>query len=279
MDRDAFAEAFDTGVPMDASTPNNQHVLLIYSRSISLPTDATLAEQVSTPGDVPTLSVKDATENCDFLNIILTEPKSNRAQCIAVMGQYESFHIQKFMRLDDKKKAPVNRELPLRIVNRGSQANGRLSTPPPPKDISMKYWDILQKYLLRFPSKLELLRPVAHKVAKNNAVVVLVCNHGQSELLLNFVCAAKARGFDLSVVLLFATDVETKELAESLGITVFYDFDVRVVSQLPESDPVSLPPPPPPLLSFEFLLYLLLRLLVKCPRMQLANTLIRPLQK
>ena len=215
---------------MDASTPNNQQVLLIYTRPGALPTDATLADQASRPGDVPTLSVKEATENCDFLNIVLSEPKSNRAQCIAVMGQYESFHIQKFMRLDAKVKSPVNRNLPLRLVNRGSQANGRLSTPPPPKTISMKYWDILQKYLSRFPSKLDLLRPIAKKVAKNNAVIVLVCNHGQSELLLNFVCAAKAKGFDLSAVLLFATDEETKELAESLGITVFYDFEVRVAS-------------------------------------------------
>jgi hypothetical protein len=32
-------------------------------------------------------------------------------------------------------------------------------------------------------------------------VVVMTCNHGQSELLLNFVCSTKARGFDLTNVL------------------------------------------------------------------------------
>ena len=54
-------------------------------------------------------------------------------------------------------------------------------------------------------------------------VIVMVCNLGQSELLLNFVCAAKSRGIDLSAVLVFATDTETKELAEGLGLTAFYD--------------------------------------------------------
>ena len=50
----------------------------------------------------------------------------------------------------------------------------------------------------------------------------------QSELLMNFVCSAKARGIDISAVLVFATDEETKELAEGLGLAVFFD---RVVSK------------------------------------------------
>jgi hypothetical protein len=49
----------------------------------------------------------------------------------------------------------------------------------------------------------------------------MVCNFGQSELLFNFVCSARARGLDLSKILLFATDEDIIDLATNLGIAVF----------------------------------------------------------
>jgi hypothetical protein len=99
----------------------------------------------------------------------------------------------------------------------------------------------LTEYLVGLPDSLERLRPIAAKVANddnggddndgqatmktNNSqrrpIVVLVCNFGQSELLMNFVCSARARGLDLSQVLLFATDSDTAVLAKSLGLAVF----------------------------------------------------------
>jgi len=56
---------------------------------------------------------------------------------------------------------------------------------------------------------------------------ILIVIVGQSELLLNFACSARARGFDISNVLVFATDEETKELAESVGMTSYFDHRVR----------------------------------------------------
>ena len=53
--------------------------------------------------------------------------------------------------------------------------------------------------------------------------MVLTCNHGQSELLMNFVCSAHARGFDLKNVLVFPTDLETNQLAEGMGLATFYE--------------------------------------------------------
>jgi hypothetical protein len=50
-----------------------------------------------------------------------------------------------------------------------------------------------------------------------------VCNFGQSELLLNFACNARAKGLDIGNVLVFATDQETKTLAESVGLTAYFD--------------------------------------------------------
>ena len=50
-----------------------------------------------------------------------------------------------------------------------------------------------------------------------------------AELLVNFACSSRARGFDLGNVLVFPTDKETKDLAEGLGLTTFYDEKVRVL--------------------------------------------------
>jgi hypothetical protein len=70
---------------------------------------------------------------------------------------------------------------------------------------------------------LEDLHPLLKKIARNNAVVVLTCNMGQSTLLMNFACSARRRGFDLGNILVFPSDVETKELAEGLGLATYYD--------------------------------------------------------
>ena len=56
----------------------------------------------------------------------------------------------------------------------------------------------------------------------------MLCNHGQSVLLINFVCSARARNIDLSNLLVFTTDLETTDLVTSLGLTAYYDQGVRI---------------------------------------------------
>ena len=230
LDRKEFAEKFDTGVPLDKERDNNNKVLLMYSQASSLPKNRTLAHdarKLNEPIPHPT-DIEAATANCDFMSVILTDFSGKRAQCIAIMGQYEAYHIQKFMRLDDFGN-PLNSELPLRYVNRGAQASGRRSAKPPKMQMTLSYWETLGKYITQLPEKLDALRPVAGLAAAEggrNAVTVMVCNHGQSELLLNFVCSAKKRNLQLGSILLFATDMETKELAENLGLHVFMDKEI-----------------------------------------------------
>jgi hypothetical protein len=75
---------------------------------------------------------------------------------------------------------------------------------------------------------LEKLKVVADPVAaasNTNSIIVLVCNYGQSELLLNFICNARNKNFKLNSVLVFATDIETYDLMTSFNIAVFYDED------------------------------------------------------
>jgi len=53
--------------------------------------------------------------------------------------------------------------------------------------------------------------------------VVMVANLGVLELLTNFVCSSRARGLDISNVIVFATDAETREAMASLGVETFDD--------------------------------------------------------
>lgn len=93
---------------------------------------------------------------------------------------------------------------------------------PDPK-VTRKHWSVLHKYFETIDSVLQELRPLTEKAAKHNTLVVMFSNFGQSELIVNFCCSARARNLDLSSVLVFATDEETKELVEGLGLTVFYN--------------------------------------------------------
>lgn len=215
--RDDFTTQFDLGVPLDPTTERNSHVLMVYNTDSALP-HAIGKRQTS----LPLLSVADATENCDYLHILLTDHSTKRRQCTAFLGQMESFHIQKWMRLP-LTKGKLDPALPLRPVNRGAQSNGRLSVTIS-ANLTKAYWQtILADYLLNYDAVLEELRPIAAKVARKNTIVVLTCNFGQSELLLNFICNARAHHLDLSHVLVYVTDVETYELVSAMNVAVFYD--------------------------------------------------------
>ncbi|CAB9514754.1 Nucleotide-diphospho-sugar transferase [Seminavis robusta] len=223
FDRDKFNTRFDVGVPLDPSSRNNDKVVLLYNDPQSLPDDPSLVDRIIGGGDPPEIAdIEQATKNCDVLDLILVQPKTKR-QCMAMVGQYQSFHIQKFMRLPPTEGEKLDSSAPLRLLNRGAQASGRLSAKPPTKVQTLQYWNTLKVYLDTLESVLNELKPIAERVAKQNTIIVMVCNHGQSELLMNFVCAAKSRNLDISTVLVFATDMETQELAEGLGLAVFYD--------------------------------------------------------
>ncbi|CAB9502203.1 Nucleotide-diphospho-sugar transferase [Seminavis robusta] len=218
--RAGFMERFEEmGFPLDEPNRHNNQVLLLYSHDEALPPKSRTAAKSNT--HIPVLeNVSDATENCDTLNIILSQP-GDKQQCFAILGQFRSHHVTKFMRLP--LEGPLDHQAPLRLVNRGAQASGRVSMKTPTAEETKVYWETLQRYLNTLDATLDLLQPLAQKVAQQNTVIVMVCNHGQSELLMNFVCASRSRGVDLSTVLVFATDKETKELAEGFGLTSFYD--------------------------------------------------------
>jgi len=221
INKDEFTNQFDTGVPIDQSKPGEEEILLLYSSERAFPNKKKYELSSMTP--IPALSVNDATANCEEMHIILTD-HTNRKQCVALVPQFESFHIQKWMRVDGKGGKLDGQNEELRYVSRGYQANGREKFRPPEPKHTRRFWDMLVPYIQNIDLVLSNLKPLVEKVSNDKKeLVVMVCNKGQSELLMNFVCSAKARNLDYSRVLVFATDVETKELAESMGLTAFYD--------------------------------------------------------
>ncbi len=221
-----FASQFDMGVPLDLPKEGEEDILLLYSNEKAHPPRYS-KEIASLSKPVPLLNVAEATAECDELHIVLTD-QSNRKQCVALVPQYESFHIQKWMRVDGHGGVLDHKE-ELKFVSRGYQVNGREKFRPPEPKHTRQFWQLLAPYIQSIDQVLKKLKPLVEKVAtKDKQLIIMVCNMGQSELLMNFVCSVKARGLDYSQVLVFATDLETKALAEGMGLTAFFDEIVSV---------------------------------------------------
>jgi hypothetical protein len=221
-----FAKRFDMGVPLDLPREGEEDVLLLYSNERAHPPK--YSKKLSSRHEpIPLLLPEEATAHCNELHIVLTD-QSNRQQCVALVPQYESFHIQKWLRVNGH-GGPLDPKEPLIYVSRGYQDNGREKFRPPEPRHTRNFWNLLGPYLRSIDGVLRKLRPYVERVATHDKrLVVMVCNMGQSELLMNFVCSVKARGLDYSNVLVFATDLETKALAEGMGLTAFFDEIVRI---------------------------------------------------
>jgi hypothetical protein len=238
-----FTNAFDLGVPIDHPPPVNSHwnrsvdkdfehdddVLILYGSKKAMPNRfSSPSHDVST---IPSFRVAEAVENCQTMNVVLTQ-NENRNQCLIIVPQYESYHIQKWMRMDAR-TLRWNPNAPLQLVASTHRPNGQVDfTPPELQTDTNVFWSILFQYLSNVETVLQELRPllqsIVDPVRHHNTVVIMVCNLGHSELLINFVCSARRRHLDLSNLLVFATDSETAELVSALGITVYYDHRVRV---------------------------------------------------
>jgi len=211
---------------MDAANDKNAQVLLLYNNPKALPTKEAHAHavQYDIGSGVGELDVDTATENCDTMNVINTENPGNTRQCLAIVGNYESYHVQRWMRiLEGSNGGALNKKEPLRAVSRGYGSNGAQQFIPPDEKSIHKHWAVLKTYFDSFDEVMSELKPIAEKVAVGNTIIVMTCNMGQSELLMNFVCNARAKGLNVGNVLVFPTDKETKDLAEGLGLATFYD--------------------------------------------------------
>jgi len=226
---------FDFGVPINQDS-EGMDALILYNKQSALPSDQNIAEAArykDPTKPLPLLSATTATENCDTMNVVLMNNPGSTRQCFALVGgQYQSYHIQRWMRRSEE-SGPITPNMPLILTSRAYSSNGRQSFVPPKDHQVKQHQERLLTYLTEAPSIKERLRQILEKM-NQKTVVVLTCNLGQSELLLNFSCSARARGFDLSNVLVFPTDEETKELAEGIGLVVFYE--EKLMASIPKQE-------------------------------------------
>jgi hypothetical protein len=229
-----FLAHFDYGLPKSHQIEDEaSDVIILYSHADSMP--SSLKSENSMTGSsngIPLLTASLATENCELLSVLVTgRQKGSVNRCVAIMDGSESFHLQRWMRMGSSTaKSPLlsfNKNHPLRHVSRGLQPNGVAVFDPPKTRQIEDNWQYLRKYLNSVEDILKRLRPIAKRTSQNNTIIVMVCNMGQSSLMMNFACAARAKGLDLSKVLVFCTDEETLALAHALGLAAFYDKEVR----------------------------------------------------
>ena len=141
------------------------------------------------------------------------------------------------MRRRPDNKGKLDPSMPLKLTSKGYTANGKQEFVPPKEKHVKAHQQKLLTYLTEIDSIKANLREILKKISKQNTVVVLTCNQGQSELLMNFACSANARGFDLSNLLVFPTDRETDELAKRMGLTTFYE--EKLMASIPKKEAAS----------------------------------------
>lgn len=248
-------ETYDMGVPYSLKARDNSEALIIYNTPESLPSDVSIKHDalfghhtannngVTTQSTAVANNLTSALENCDALNIMFTDAQHNRpasVECTTIIGDFESYHKNRWVRIRPKTTwedqmpymiPKLDKGVPLRHVGRITMENQGIDEyPSPPIDeISEKtgkvyeHWKALRRFFENVYTILDQLKTILDPIVKENTVVVMTVNKGQSLLLTNFVCNAHSRGFDISNVLVFPTDEESRKLAEGLGLAYYYD--------------------------------------------------------
>jgi len=225
--KENFTNIIDLGVPLDKVKKDSSHVLMLYSREKAMPTS--LQQDAWKQTLIPEVMNQETVENCDYLNVLLVDHSKGRNQCLALVPQYEAYHLQHFMRAPlthSGLHGKLTSSEPLRLVSRGLTAKGREEFSPPSDRVTQNAFSMLKNYFNSLETVTKDLKAIIKNDMKpydNKIIIVMVCNFGQSELLMNFVCDAKSKGFDVSSVLVFATDQETADLAKALGLAAYYD--------------------------------------------------------
>jgi len=205
--KEDFLKAFDYGYPQDqyGISDSSKEVLILYSGQQYIPTNV----DASTSRSIPfTNDPVAATSKCHEMSVVVAD-----TPCLVIMNGYKSYHVQRWLRIEGN----------LKHVSRGLHSNGYDDFKTPMLSQTNRHWVKLKKYFDSLDQAVRELRPITERIKVNNTIIVMVCNFGQSALLINFACSSRARRFDISNLLVFATDKETLELSQSLGLSAYYD--------------------------------------------------------
>jgi hypothetical protein len=223
IEKDNFRTTYDYGYPVlpeRIHSGANDEVLILYASETARP-----ASFDKSSGSVPRYSsAEEATANCEVMSVVVTNAGDNPNRCLVVMDHYENHHIEKWQRIGKDGSPPP----PLKVVPKGmNPVHGRITDDtdikPPGKVANSVMFSDLKTYFTYMQPNLAKLGAVLKPIAVQNTVIVMVCNKGQANMLLNFVCSAKSRGLSLEHVVIFATDAEAAAIAKSLGLATFLD--------------------------------------------------------
>ena len=242
VNRDAFLEHIDIGFPNEVIRSRNepQDVMLLYNNQESLPSAHTQKNQKLD------MSPTTALENCQILKVILQEPFEKKMDhtCFAIVPQWESYYVYKYMKVNTtlvnlNAGGNLDDKHPLEFVGRSHAPHNRAQKPPDDQQ-QMKSLDTLSEYIQALPKAQSELKSMFEKAGvdvndKSKPLIVLVCNKGQSELFMNFICSVKARSLDISRIVLFATDQYTLELCQHMGLQLCY-YNKQIFGQIPEEE-------------------------------------------
>jgi hypothetical protein len=250
---------YDFGVPFKSAS-EHADALILYNTKRSIPTSDKLLTHAAIHGEKDTghiakTSMSTALENCDAMNVIFlpygyTQTRPSMNDCYTIMGNLESYHINRYFRMPDfettnKHERELKPSHPLRHFGRVTLPKGVAEFDVPEvwrnyrrgeKGFVLEHFDALRTFVENVDTVQSELKELITKrnAVRDNTVVVMTVNVGQSELLANFVCAARSRGLDISNVVVFPTDIESKTLAEGLGVTTY--FDEKNLGALPKGE-------------------------------------------
>jgi len=207
--RDAFLREFDYGLPTPLSHNTDyggEEVLIMYGGANGIDdipdTDMNLKRAaISSNVQPPFLpNVTEATGECDKMQLV---PLFDN-QCVALVWGFGGHHILQWKR--NKQSSQLERKGFMR---------------PIPSEIGQKQMDFIRIILSNIDQVATELRPILERINRDNAVIIMTLNSGIVSFLINFVCSARSRGFDLRSVLVFATDDESFEWATRLGLEAY----------------------------------------------------------
>ena len=229
-----FMQVFDYGLPTARHAETGQsQVLLFYPNAVTLPPNMTRTSTTHNNQEdaaVPLLSLTEALTNCHDVNVVYLkhEAQASLDRCLALVAGPGAHHVLRWRKKrqeDSQQQSSKVQSLSYERVGLRGEKGRFLSVPGPSAEALHR--QRMLTFLTHLDDALHTLKPmveraVASSSRRNTAVVVMTCNAGYLPLLLNFVCASRARALDLSQLLVFATDQASYDAASSWGLTVFF---------------------------------------------------------
>jgi hypothetical protein len=167
--KDDFTSKFDLGFPIDPADNNaDRDVLILYSKWDAVPTKMKVHETKKT---IDFFTAEDATENCDFMHVLTRNKGGNKRTCLALVPNYEGYHIQSWARMPEK--GALSKELPLRLIPRSVHPeDGQDDFGVPTQQDTEKTWKALTQYFTTYKMVVADLEKIVDTIKIDNTVIV-----------------------------------------------------------------------------------------------------------